>query len=50
MACPRDDPGSRMLSWCEESFEHKDVGKVMEEGEECYRSDRGDPTSQFLLE
>ena len=51
MAClHQEDPGSRMLCWCEEAFEHKDVGKVMEEGEECDRSDRGDHTSQFLLE
>ena len=47
MACLQGDSGRRMLCWCEEAFKHKDVGKVMEEGEECDRSDRGDPTSQF---
>ena len=46
VACLQGDSGRRMLCWCEEAFEHKDVGKVMKEGEECDRSD----TSQFLLE
>ena len=48
--CLQGDSGSRRLSRYEEAFEHKDVGKVMKEGEECDRSDRGEHTSQFLLE